>query len=349
MKNFPLPTLLAGALMLLAGCANKNNTANPDEVPTTGNPVISGFFADPEILYSNQTGKFYLYPTTDGTPGWGGHTFNVFSSPDLANWTKETCILDLKTDDVTWANGNAWAPCIEEIQDQDGNYKYYFFFSGHNPELNTKTLGCAVADSPTGPFKDLGHPFISENITRGQLIDSDVFTDPVSGNRFYYWGNGRLVASRLKPDMSGVYDAVDITPEGGTLQDYAFREGVYVFYRNGIYYFLWSVDDTGSPNYHVAYGTADNPMGPITVAEQPVILQQDPDNEIYGTAHCSVIQIPGRDEWYIVYHRINKDYLENGPGVHREVCIDKMEFDENGLILPITPTNTGIQPINLQQ
>lgn len=28
--------------------------------------------------------------------------------------------------------------------------------------------------------------------------------------------------------------------------------------------------------------------------------------EIYGTAHNSVVRKPGTDEWYIVYHRINK-------------------------------------------
>lgn len=38
-----------------------------------------------------------------------------------------------------------------------------------------------MADSPTGPFVDLGHPLITESpVGRGQQIDVDVFTDPVS-------------------------------------------------------------------------------------------------------------------------------------------------------------------------
>ncbi|MCH5237292.1 MAG: family 43 glycosylhydrolase, partial [Muribaculaceae bacterium] len=320
--------------------------AFPEKPVHGGNPVLTGFFADPEILYSHKTGKFYIYPTTDGTPGWGGHEFNVFSSRNLVDWKKETCILDLATDDVTWATGNAWAPSIEEKY-ENGEYKYYFFFSGHNPQLDKKTLGMAVSNSPTGPFKDLGQPFVSENITEGQLIDSDVFTDPVSGDTYFYWGNGRLVASRLSKDMRTVMEPRDITPEGGTLDDYAFREGVYVFYRDGKYYFLWSVDDTGSPNYHVAYGTADSPLGPIKVADNPVILSQRPEDGIYGTAHNSVIKLPNRDEWYIVYHRINKDYLENDPGVHREICIDRLEFNEDGTIKPVKPTNEGILPVRM--
>ncbi|EKC72884.1 arabinosidase, partial [human gut metagenome] len=47
------------------------------------NPVLPGFHADPEILYSHQTQKYYIYSTTDGQPGWGGWYFTVFSSTDL--------------------------------------------------------------------------------------------------------------------------------------------------------------------------------------------------------------------------------------------------------------------------
>lgn len=317
-------------------------------VEVEANPVLPGFCADPEVLYSKKTGKFYIYPTSDGVAGWGGHTFNVYSSDDLVNWHKENCILDLATSDVTWATGNAWAPAIEEVEQPDGSYKYYFFFSGHNPEKDYKTLGVAVADSPVGPFRDLGRPLVSDNITGGQLIDSDVFTDPVSGDTYFYWGNGNLVASKLNADMTGVTDAKVITPQGGTLSTYAFREGVYVFYRNGKYYFLWSVDDTGARNYHVAYGTSDSPMGPIRVADSPIVLIQDSPNKIYGTGHNSVVQIPGRDEWYIVYHRINKDFVNNSPGIHREVCIDRLEFNEDGTIRKVTPTHKGISPVDVK-
>ena len=52
----------------------------------SGNPILPGFHADPEILYSNKTKKYYIYSTTDGQPGWGGWYFTVFSSTDLKNW-----------------------------------------------------------------------------------------------------------------------------------------------------------------------------------------------------------------------------------------------------------------------
>lgn len=303
------------------------------------NSILPGFHADPEILYSQQTQKYYIYSTTDGQPGWGGWNFSVFSSPDLKEWTDEGVMLDLKSDQVPWAIGNAWAPCIEEKKIK-GEYKYFFYYSGHPKDGKDKQIGVAVSNSPVGPFVDLGHPIITSSpVGHGQQIDVDVFTDPVSGKAYLYWGNGYMAGAELNKDMLSIKEktVTVMTPQGGTLQDYAYREAAYVFYRNGLYYFMWSVDDTGSPNYHVAYGTSKSPLGPIKVAEKPVVLIQDPGKEIYGPAHNSVLQIPGTDEWYIVYHRINKWYLQDSPGVHREVCMDRMEFNEDGTIKPVVP------------
>ena len=204
-------------------------------------------------------------------------------------------------------------------------------------------IGVAVGDSPAGPFTDIGHPMLTEapaGVNGGQLIDVDVFTDPVSNKSYLYWGNGYMAGAELSDDMLSIKENTIkvLTPKGGTLDDYAYREAPYVFYRDGKYYFLWSVDDTGSPNYHIAYGTSKSPLGDLKVAKKPVMLIQSPEQEIYGTGHCSVVKLPGVDEWRVVYHRINKHYLNDAPGVHREVCIDKMEFDEKGLIKPVKPT-----------
>jgi len=299
------------------------------------NPILPEMHADPEVLAAE--GRYYIYSTTDGAPGWGGYYFTCYSSKDLKQWDYEGIILDVKKD-TRWGKGNAWAPAIEHK-----NGKYYFYFSADQGER--KAIGVAVSDSPTGPFEDFGRPIVDSRPAgqhNGQQIDVDVFTDD-DGQSYLYWGNGYMAGAKLNTDMTSIDTTtiVRMTPRGGTLQDYAYREGTYVFKRKGIYYFLWSVDDTGSPNYHVAYGTSTSPLGPITVAEEPVILKQRPDERIYGPAHNSVLQVPGKDKWYIVYHRINPAYMErnDGPGFHREVCIDPMTFDKDGRILPVTPTN----------
>lgn len=312
-----------------------------------GNPILPEFHADPEVMYSEQTHRYYIYSTTDGAPRWGGYYFTAFSSRDLKEWRHEGIVLDLATSQVPWATGNAWAPAIEEKRQTDGSYKYFLYYSGHDSARNRKSIGVAVATHPTGPFTDLGHPLVyalPEGQRGGQQIDVDVFTDPVSKKSFLYWGNGYMAGAELQDDMVSLVEGTTrlMTPRGGTLKDHAYREAPYVFYRQGLYYFLWSVDDTGSPNYHVAYGTSRSPLGPIEVAKDPVILIQDPAQDIYGPAHNSVVKVPKKDKWYIVYHRINKDYLlptPQGPGFHRQVCIDKLEFNPDGTIKPVKPTN----------
>jgi hypothetical protein len=304
------------------------------------NPVLEGYYADPDILYAEKTGKYYIYPTTDGFDGWSGYYFKVFSSDNLVDWTDEGIILDLHKD-VTWADRNAWAPCIVEKK-INGEYKYFYYFTA------AQKIGVAVADNPTGPFTDSGKALIdfkTLGVNRGQEIDPDVFTDPKTGKSYLYWGNGYMAGAELNDDM--------ISLNMKTLKQFnvdgTFREGTYVIYRNGTYYFMWSEDDTRSPNYKVRYATTDSPMGKLTIPEDNIVIQRDSVNNIFATGHNSVIQVPGKDEWYLVYHRFTYpkgvDMPRGSGGFHREVCIDKLEFDANGKILEVKPTFKGIDPV----
>jgi len=303
------------------------------------NPVLEGFYADPEILYSEKTGKYYLYPTSDGFNNWSGDFFKVFSSENLVDWKDEGVILDLKKD-VSWANRNAWAPCIVEKK-INGEYKYFYYFTA------AQKIGVAVADNPTGPFVDSGKALIDrfpEGIKSGQQIDPDVFTDPVSGKSYLYWGNGYLAGAELNDDMVSMNEKTlkIMTP------DNTFREGTYVIYRNGTYYFMWSEDDTRSPNYKVRYATTDSPLGKLTIPEKNVVITQNPEQEIYATGHNSVLQIPGKDEWFLVYHRFTRPKgikMGSPAGFNREVCIDKLEFNADGSIKQVIPTLQGIEPL----
>jgi len=303
------------------------------------NPVLEGYYADPEIIYSNKTGKYYLYPTSDGFSHWSGTYFKTFSSSDLVHWKDEGVILDLKKD-VSWASKNAWAPTISEKL-IDGKYKYFYYFAA------AQKIGVAVSDNPTGPFVDSGKPLISEKpkgVKGGQEIDPDVFTDPVTGKNYLYWGNGYLACAELNDDMVSIKENTIkvMTP------DTTFREGTEIFYRNGKYYFLWSENDTRSEDYRVRYATSDSPTGILTIPENNLILAKDPELGIYGTGHNSVIQIPNSDKAYIIYHRFSRPNgikMGNAAGYHREVCIDKLEFNADGSIKPVKPTLAGIHPI----
>lgn len=300
------------------------------------NPVLEGYYADPEVLYSEKTGLYYIYPTSDGFPGWSGYYFKVFSSPDLANWKDEGVIINLPTD-VTWANRNAWAPCIVEKK-INGQYKYFYYFTA------AQKIGVAVSNNPTGPFIDSGKALIAnrpEGARGGQQIDPDVFTDPKTNKSYLYWGNGYMAGVELNDDMVSIKSETMkiMTPNS------SFREGTYVIYRDGKYYFMWSQDDTGSPNYCVRYATSDSPLGSFTIPKDNLVIARDNDKAIYGPGHNSIVQIPGKDEWYIVYHRFTrpKGIKLPSPGYYREVCIDKMEFNADGSIKTVQPTLEGVE------
>lgn len=303
------------------------------------NSALVGYYADPEILYSNKDNRFHLYPTSDGFHEWSGDYFKSFSSTNLVDWVDDGVLLDLKKD-VSWADKNAWAPAAAEKK-INGQYQYFFYYTAE------AKIGVAVSDNPQGPFTDIGKPLVAtkpNGITRGQIIDPDVFNDPVSGKSYLYYGNGFMVGVELNDDM--------ISMKENTLTvlkpDNTFREGTEVFYRKGKYYFLWSEDDTRSENYRVRYATSNAPLGNFTIPKDNLILAKDPSKGIYGTGHNSVIQIPGTDEWYIVYHRFTiPKGIEMGraAGYNREVCIDRMYFDEAGNIIAVKPTLEGIQPL----
>ncbi|MCR4031927.1 MULTISPECIES: family 43 glycosylhydrolase [Flavobacterium] len=303
------------------------------------NPVLEGYYADPEILYSNKTKKYYIYPTSDGFDSWSGYYFKTFSSDNLVDWKDEGIILDLKKD-VPWGNRNAWAPCIVEKKIK-GKYKYFYYFTA------AQKVGVAVSDNPTGPFKDSGKAIVAsrpEGIKDGQEIDPDVFTDPKTGKSYLYWGNMYMGVAELNPDM------VSLKP--GTQKVIAvnnsFREGTYVIYRNGKYYFFWSEDDTRSPKYKVRYGISDSPTGPLQIPENNIIIQGKPEEGIYATGHNSVLQIPNKDEWYITYHRFSYPTgikMGQAGGFHREVCMDKLEFNADGTIKQVVPTHAGIEAL----
>ncbi len=301
---------------------------------TSGNPVFPGWYADPEGIIFNKT--FWIYPTFSAPYNKQVH-MDAFSSKDLVTWDKHPNIVD--TSSIKWAKRAMWAPSIIEK-----DKKYYLFFGANDIQNDNEKggIGVAVADRPEGPFKDyLGKPLIDKFHNGAQPIDQFVFKDKDGQYYLFYGGWKHCNVARLKSDFTGFIPFEDgktfreITPKG-------YVEGPFMFIRNGKYYFMWSEGGWTGPDYSVAYAVADSPFGPFERVDK--ILQQDPQVAT-GAGHHSVIQVPGKDEWYIVYHRRP---LTETDGNHRETCIDVMSFDEKGLINPVKITREGVKPVRLK-
>ena len=161
----------------------------------------------------------------------------------------------------------------------------------------------------------------------GQAIDPMVFTDD-DGRSYLYWGQGVARVVPLNSDMVSFTagQVRTITPAG-------YNEAPFVFKRNGIYYFMWSENDTRSEDYRVAYATGSSPLGPWS--NRGLVLQKRLEAGIRGTGHHSVVSVPGTDTWYIAYHRFA---VPAGNGTNRETVIDRMAFNADGTIRPIVPT-----------
>lgn len=282
-------------------------------------PILEGFTADPAIRAFGD--KYYIYPTSD-RPNWNTTEFAVWSSKNLVEWKKEGVFMDL-TKDLSWATNKAWAPdCIE----RDGKY-YFYFCANHN-------IGVAVGDTPVGPFKDaLGHPLIDNDKIKTFSIDPCAFIDD-DGQAYLYFGNGTPTVYKLNKDMI----SFDGPPVEFRLKE--FREGIVMFKRKGKYYFMWSIDDARSPNYRVGWGIADSPFGPVKSPDKDFIVLQR-NGPAVATAHHGVVNVPGTDHWYVAYHR---HAIPDGSGYKRQVCLARMEFNEDGSIKPMDPMVSPFQP-----
>lgn len=317
--------LLLLGLALLALTPGHAATPAPSR---SGNPVISGWYADPEAAVLD--GQYWIYPTTSAAYEKQVY-LDAFSSPDLVHWTKHPRVLT--TSEVSWARKAMWAPAIVA---RGG--KYYLFFSANDIHHDSEVggIGVAVADQPAGPFHDLlGKPLIGGFHNGAQPIDQFVFEDTDGQYYIIYGGWKHANIARLKGDFSGVLPFADgsrykeITPAG-------YVEGPMMFLRDGKYYLMWSEGGWTGPDYSVAYAMADSPLGPFKRIGK--ILQQDPRIGT-GAGHNSLIHPAGSDDWYIVYHR---HPLGDTDGNHRVVCIDRMYFDKRGLIKPVVLTNRGV-------
>lgn len=333
MKGFIVLKANQAFLILCLFLATISVSAQSADTIRAGNPVFPGWYADPEgIIFDS---KYWIYPTYSAP--YNKQVFlDAFSSPDLIQWTKHPHILD--TASVKWARRAMWAPSIIKKD------KQYFLFFGANDIQNDAEkggIGIAVADKPEGPFRDyLGKPLIDKFYNGAQPIDQFAFKDANGQYYLIYGGWRHCNITKLNKDFTGFVPFEDgttfkeITPQG-------YVEGPFMFIRNGKYYFMWSEGGWTGPDYSVAYAISDSPFGPFKRIGK--ILQQNPAIAT-GAGHHSVIHEKEKDAWYIVYHRRP---IGETDGNSRVTCIDRMYFDEKGLIQPVIITKEGVPPNRL--
>ncbi len=317
-------------LLLLIVCQSQAQ----QKKPTSGNPILKGWYADPEAAIFEK--NYWIYPTYSDVYNKQVF-FDAFSSPDLVSWTKHEHILD--TAAVKWAKRAMWAPAIVQK-----DKKYFFFFAANDIQNNNAIggIGVAVSDKPQGPFTDyLGKPLIDKFYNGAQPIDQFVFKDTDEQYYIIYGGWQHCNIAKLKNDFTCIIPFDDgklfkeITPDN-------YVEGPCMFVRKGKYYFMWSEGGWTGPDYSVAYAVADSPFGPFKRVGK--ILQ--PDSAVAtGAGHHSIMHDAVHNLWYIVYHRRP---LGETAANNRATCIEPLYFNKEGFILPVKLSFTGVKQQRLK-
>ena len=323
--------LLLCTVSITYGNFAKESTGGQGAPPlqiNSGNPIIPGWYADPEAhVFENE---YWIYPTYSAR--YDEQTFfDAFSSKDLITWTKHPRIFS--NTDAPWIKRALWAPSIVK----KGSW-YYLFFGANDIQNDQQVggIGIARASHPGGPFNDyLGKPLIDKFHNGAQPIDQFVFKDRDGSYYIIYGGWRHCNIAKLNNDFTGLVPFSDgttfkeMTPKG-------YVEGAFMFVKDGRYYFMWSEGGWTGPDYAVAYAMSSSVFGPFERVGK--ILQQDP-SVATGAGHHSVLHQSGSSRWYIVYHRRP---LEETDRNHRVVCIDEMQFDDKGLIKPVVITRQGV-------
>lgn len=228
--------------------------------------------ADPYILLEN--GKYYAYGTHDASG------IRCYSSDDLRTWKDEGQALNkANTTEQQWF----WAP---EVYHVNGHYIMYFSANEH--------LFAATANSPKGPFTQVGSYQMENLIGDEKCIDSHVFFDD-NGKAYVFFvrfTDGNCIwQAELEDDY--------ITPKVGTLRKCfavsqswenkmgRVNEGPNVLKVGRRYYLTYSGNDYRSQDYGVGYATTTNiASGTWTkYTANPILCKFD---DLVGTGHHSL-------------------------------------------------------------
>jgi beta-xylosidase len=286
----------------------------------SANPFITSIYTADPSAHVWSDGRLYVYPSRDIDPARGCDLmdhYHVFSTDNMVDWRDEGEIINASK--VSWGRkegGFMWAP---DAAFRNGTYYFYFPHPSDTKWNDSWKIGVATSTKPATDFKDAGY---IKGVGGFAMIDPAVFKDTDGQVYLYYGGGAHCFGVKLKPDMTEIDGAPQ--PMIG-LTD--FHEATWVFKREGLYYLTHA--DNHPVHNQMQYATSSNPLGPWT--SRGVYLQgTDCD-----TTHGSVVQYKG--QWYQFYHNCSI----SGQGNLRSMCVDKLDFNDDGTIKTIAQTQTG--------
>jgi len=371
-NNFPkvFRCLAAGCFLLglsLSSCVNAPKQTTTDEPLSFTNPLPVQF-GDPYILLVDSI--YYMY----GTGGGAKDGFCAYSSPDMVNWTPVGQVYQGNVEG-SWAIANFWAP---EVYERNG--KFYMLFSAdwkENPtnELENFRIGVAVADKPTGPFREMsdkplfdpGYPAIDGNLLtdsdgRTYLyysrccykhpVESEIATKAKNDGLFDEIEESWIYAVEVKPDLSEIIGEPVLVLRPPVQLDDAqsewesrsvttgevnrrWSEGPFALKQGDTYYLMYSANFFGGKNYAVGYATSKSPFGPFEKSTDNPVLEKNVEKGGIVTG-TGHNSVTWSKDGQQMYCVYHARTEKTGD--ERVVFIDKMKIDEAGHLSVDGPT-----------
>lgn len=262
------------------------------------NPVHDGYFADPFVLHLPDDVPGPRYVAFGTGRRVGALVFEVLVSDDLIHWRSAGGALEPLPPE---AGTDYWAP---EVAHADGRWWMYYSV-GH--EDTGHHLRVAVADSPTGPYRDCG---VELAPAERFAIDPHPFQD-VDGTWYLFYARdvlegervGTMLAVDILDGMTSLRGAPHsvLTPSGdwqiflrgrsmyGSTYDWHTLEGPCVLHRDDRYVLLYSGGNWQESSYGVGYAVADHPLGPWKEPQPGSRLLSTVPGRVVGPGHNSVV------------------------------------------------------------
>lgn len=299
--------------------------------------------------------RVYVYGSHDK---FGGNAFCMndyvtWSAPlnNLADWRYEGVIYK-KTDDPNYkGKGYMYAPdvCLAP----DGKYYIYYGFST-GITRKSWAIRCAVADSPTGPFKYVGEVKLYPYSKKFLPFDPAVYVE--GGRVWLYYGSAMFfpVFGVSAKNVCGAVVELDpadmITPlappkvtlpcRDKSLGGHGFFEASSMRKIGGRYYFVYS----SLIGHELCYAVGKNPDGPFTfggtlVSNGDIGLKNHKApktaSNFTGNTHGGMLELDGK--YYVFYHRHT-----NGQCCSRQGCAEEIFIEADGSIKQAEITSCGL-------
>ena len=305
--------------------------------------------------------RVYLYGSHDSFNAriFCTKDYVCYSAPkdDLSNWRYEGVIFH-KKDDPKNRLGLRLLFAPDVVQGKDGLFYLYYAFDFMG------IMGVAVSETPSGPFRFLGHVHHRDGkiwgrrkgdsfpFDPGVLVDDDgevylysgFYTEvPPAATGFVKLRNDGGVVLKLESDMVTIKEEEKLLfPKKGkgSFMGHEFFEASSIRKYDGKYYFVYS----SVHNHELCYAVSTRPdsgfvFGGTLVDIGDVYLDGHSDEKdavnYLGNTHGGMLKV--NDDWYIFYHR-----QTNRHSYSRQACAEKLTVNKDGSIRQSEVTSCGL-------